>query len=338
MRLTNECSTPPFPLRKKAPSDVLQRTLSPMADGRLRSWLAQRFDDYVEDTVVGHRAWLIVLLFGLGLPVLMVLLDTIFQALYRPGNIAIGLLVGTLVGLALVLVARERARYRAAAIDHTGDIAALRRKPWGEFEVLVGQVIRSQGYVVKERGGFKRDHGVDLIAERGKDKVLVQCKHWLAWKVDEGQVKVLYADVKTQEFTEGWLVTCGRFTEFAKSWAKDRSIKLIDGQELVQLISSGANLDHHSAGADPQTPTASEAPACPNCASQLHRLTNSFDQSRFWSCLCAGCRWTFDDPPEKPAKPTCGRGHQMVLRKTVKGVEYWACTNTKCSRKRLSAT
>lgn len=207
-----------------------------MADGHVKSWLAQRFDDYVEDTVVGRRAWVIVLVFALGLPILTALLDAVFPALYRAGNVAISLFIGAIVGLALVLVARERERYRAAAIDNTGDIAALRKKPWREFEMLVGQVFRDQGFVVKERGGFKRDHGVDLIAELGKERVLVQCKRWSAWKVSEGKVKELYADIKTQEFTEGWLVTCSRFTEFAKTWAKGKPIRLIDGEELVKLI------------------------------------------------------------------------------------------------------
>ena len=54
-----------------------------MAGSRLKGLIAQRFDDYVEETVVGQRAWVIVLLFALGLPILTVLLDVAFPALYR---------------------------------------------------------------------------------------------------------------------------------------------------------------------------------------------------------------------------------------------------------------
>jgi len=111
----------------------------------LKGWIARRFDDYVEETVVGRRAWVVVLPFSLGLPILTALLDVAFPTLYRAGNVAISLFIGTVVGLALVLVARERERYRTTAIDHTGDIAALRKKPWGEFETLVGQLFRGQG-------------------------------------------------------------------------------------------------------------------------------------------------------------------------------------------------
>src|SRR5713101_6361585 len=301
-----------------------------MANSRLKGWIAQRFDDYVEEAVVGKRAWVIVLLFALGLPILTALLDVAFPTLYRAGNVAISLFIGTFVGLALVLVARERERYRAAAIDHTGDIAALRKKPWGEFDTIVGQVFRSQGYLVKERGGFKRDHGVDLIAQRGKERVLIQCKHWLAWKVGEGQIKELYADVKTQEFSEGWLVTCGRFTEFARSWAKGNAIRLIDGESLVQLIQLAGISDRPPAPAEAKL-AATLTTRCPNCDTPLLRHSNRYDESRFWGCPNPECNWTIDDPTPGGGTPHCSHGHLMVALKTTRGVDYWGCSNRECS-------
>jgi restriction system protein len=306
-----------------------------MANSRLTGWIAQRFDDYVEETVVGKRAWVIVLAFALGLPILTAMLDVAFPTLYRAGNVAISLFIGTVVGLALVLVARERERFRTAAIDHTGDIAALRKKPWGEFETLVGQVFRAQGYVVKERGGLKRDHGVDLIAERDKERVLIQCKHWLAWKVGEGQVKELYADVKTQAFTEGRLVTCGRFTEFAMSWAKRNGIRLIDGESLVQLIQLTGISDRPPAPADGKLAPTLTAPRCPNCHTPLRRHSNRYDESRFWGCPNPACNWTLDEPTAGPGTPYCSHGHLMVALTTTSGADYWGCSNRECSRKRL---
>lgn len=63
--------------------------------------------------------------FAVGLPLGMALVELAFPPLYRPGSVASALLVGVIVGLALILVARERRRYRAAAIDHTGDLEIL---------------------------------------------------------------------------------------------------------------------------------------------------------------------------------------------------------------------
>lgn len=300
----------------------------------LRAWIAAQFDDYVEETAVGHRWWLIVLLFAVGLGIATALVGLIFPASYHAGDVAISVLIGALIGLSLVLVARERDRSRAAAIDHTGSIAALRRKTWGEFEILVGEAIRRKGYLVKERGGFRRDRGMDLIAERGREKFIVQCKHWLKWKVHEDVVKILYADITTQGFTEGWLITCGRFTDYAIEWAKGKPIRLVDGQGLVELIGPES---------DPTSPPpashavgeAALAPTCPNCGSRLDHLTNHYDQSRFWGCTRATCGWTFDDPPIDQADVRCSRGHSMVMATTDRSAPYWKCQN--CSRKRLSA-
>ena len=297
------------------------------------SWLTRQFDDYVEEVVVGHRGWLIVLLFAVGIGGATVLVDFLIPSFNRAGNVVINLFIGSIIGLALVLVARERARYRAAAIDHTGDLAALRQLPWGEFEVLVGQVFRNQGYVVKERGGFKRDYGVDLIAERGKERVLIQCKHWTKANVGEGPVKELYADTKAQEFTDGWLVTCGRFSENAKSWASGKKIRLIDGEELMQLLPPGPLSNSPTIAVRRQITVA--VLSCPNCGSLLHRMTNSYDESKFWSCFNRKCSWTFDDAALDGRAPQCSHGHSMSMRLTASGVEYWGCTDPTCSRKRL---
>ena len=50
-------------------------------------------------------------------------------------------------------------------MDNTGDLAALREKTSGEFEILVGQVFRSQGYVVKVKRRELPD-GADMDVSR----------------------------------------------------------------------------------------------------------------------------------------------------------------------------
>ncbi len=302
--------------------------------GGLRAWIAAQFDDYVEETAVGHRWWLTVLLFTIATGIAAALVGVIFPASYHPGDVAISMLIGALVGLTLVLVARERGRARAAAIDDTGSIAALRRKPWGEFEILVGEAFRRKGYLVKQRGGFQRDRGTDLIAERGSERVIIQCKHWLRWKVHEDAVKVLYADVTSQGFTEGWLVTSGHFTGYAVRWAKGKPIRLVDGPGLIDLIGSGSAVTSPPR-ATRRVTESEQTPVCPNCGSQLGHLANRYDQSRFWGCSRATCGWTFDDPPVDQASVRCSHGHSMVNAKTDRGASYWKCEI--CLRKRLSA-
>lgn len=306
-----------------------------MGRNSLRTWIATQFDDYVEETAVSHRWWLIVLIFGVGLGIATALVGVVLPSSYHSGDVAISVLIGAIIGLALVLVARERGRARAAAIDDTGSIAALRRKTWGEFEILVGEAIRRQGYLVKQRGGFQPDDGMDLIAERGREKVIVQCKHWLTWKVHADAVKILYADTTTQEFTEGWLITCGRFTDHAVGWAKGKPIRLVDGQALVALIDLHSRPAAQSVADRDDLGESTSARACPNCGSPLVRLTNRYNQSRFWGCSSGTCGWTFDDRPTDQLTVLCSHGHSMVMAKTVHGTSYWRCQT--CSRKRLAS-
>ena len=55
------------------------------------------------------------------------------------------------------------------------DVSSL---TWREFESLVGEGFRHRGFEVDERGGPSADGGIDLILRRGREKFLVQCKHW----------------------------------------------------------------------------------------------------------------------------------------------------------------
>src|ERR1051326_3197534 len=157
-----------------------------------KAWIATQFDDYIEETAIGRRWWWTVLLFAVGMGLVIGALEVLVPAWYRPGVVGIAVAVGLFIGTAIVLIARERQRARSRTVDHTNDVAAIKRMPWGEFEVLVGELARKKGLLVKDRGGFQRDFGADLIAERGSDRIIIQCKHWSA-NVRERDVKVLYA-------------------------------------------------------------------------------------------------------------------------------------------------
>ena len=47
---------------------------------------------------------------------------------------------------------------------------------WREFEMLVGEAFRLQGYQVVETGGGGADGGVDLVLRKDRETFLVQCK------------------------------------------------------------------------------------------------------------------------------------------------------------------
>ena len=70
-----------------------------------------------------------------------------------------------------------------------------------KYEVFISQHFREQGYTIAEHGkdnGVK-DHGIDIIAKKGKEVLFVQCKNWSASstnKVRDKELKVTMQDVK----------------------------------------------------------------------------------------------------------------------------------------------
>ena len=68
---------------------------------------------------------------------------------------------------------------------------------WPEFELLLGEGFRLQGYVVTETGGGP-EGAADLVLQKGAERFLVQCRHWRATRVDAGTVRELHAAVAAQ--------------------------------------------------------------------------------------------------------------------------------------------
>ena len=107
---------------------------------------------------------------------------------------------------------------------------------WQDFELLVGEAFRLQGYEVTELGGEGPDGGVDLVLRKGREKFLVQCKQWRAFKVGVAVVRELYGVMAAKGAAGGFVVTSGSFTEEAIAFASGRNVTLVDGPKLFGLI------------------------------------------------------------------------------------------------------
>jgi restriction system protein len=184
---------------------------------------------------------------------------------------------------------------------------ALDGMGWREFEMLVGEGFRLQGYRVVETGGGGADGGVDLVLTRpvknGDEKFLVQCKQWRAFKVGVDVVRELYGVMAARGATGGFVVTSGRFTEDAISFASGRNVTLVDGPKLHGLLRQAkAGVDRSPArpAAVPAVqPAAAPMPAssCPLCSKSMVRRTAKRGANaggEFWGCTgypaCRGTR------------------------------------------------
>lgn len=208
-----------------------------------------------------------------------------------------------LAGAALSAWRRRQRRILAATITQSPAASALDGLSWREFEQLVGEGFRVQGYQVIESGGSGPDGGVDLVLNKGGDKFLVQCKQWKAYKVGVEVVRELYGVMAAKGAAGGFVVTSGQFTEPAREFAQGRNLKLVDGPMLLQLLRQAQAADHVKAAtmAVPTTSARSEThsiiPACPTCTKPMVRRTAKRGGQAgiaFWGCVgypsCKGTR------------------------------------------------
>lgn len=184
---------------------------------------------------------------------------------------------------------------------------ALDGMTWREFEMLVGEGFRLQGYQVVETGGGGADGGIDLVltkpGKNGGEKFLVQCKQWRAFKVGVDVVRELYGVMAARGATGGFVVTAGRFTDEAVTFASGRNVTLVDGPKLFGLLRQAkAGSDRapaRFAAAPAVRPKAApmSASSCPLCSKPMVRRTarrgpNAGDE--FWGCTgypaCRGTR------------------------------------------------
>lgn len=107
---------------------------------------------------------------------------------------------------------------------------------WQDFELLIGEHFRRQGFKVTETAGGA-DGGIDLIAMKDGAKYLIQCKKWKAYKVGVKVVRELLGVMVGAGATGGFVVTSGEFTRDAVSFARDNNISLLDGDDLQRIIS-----------------------------------------------------------------------------------------------------
>lgn len=175
-------------------------------------------------------------------------------------------------------------------------VAVLNDISWSDFERLVSEYYRRNGFQVTREGGNGPDGGIDLVLRQGNETYLVQCKQWKAYKVGVQPVREFYGVMSSRGVAGGYFVTSGEYTEDAKSFAQGLNITLIDGRRLRQMIDVASK--SAAAVASPtssRTETASSV--CPKCNSEMKRRVarqGANAGKEFWGCVaypkCNGIR------------------------------------------------
>jgi restriction system protein len=171
-------------------------------------------------------------------------------------------------------------------LDKQKGLDSIRSLSWREFEQLVGEAYRRQGYTVRENAGAGPDGGIDLALSKDGKTYLVQCKQWRSWKIGVKVVREMYG-VMTAKHAHGVvLITSGMFTQEARNFAAGKPIDLVEGRQLTDLV---ANVQKSPAFTSPNAPVTDDltTKVCPKCGGEMIVKTarqGKYAGQKFWSC------------------------------------------------------
>ncbi len=160
------------------------------------------------------------------------------------------------------------------SISQKGAAEVISKLSWQDFEFLLSEWFKKQGFTTDLTGGGGADGGVDIKLYKNGELYLVQCKHYKSYKVPVMVVRELYGVMTAQKAVGGFVVTSGRFTSDAYSFAKNISIELIDRRKLVEVL--------NAVGVPPTSANNTIEKKCPKCGSALTEKNGKF--GKFMGC------------------------------------------------------
>lgn len=197
--------------------------------------------------------------------------------------------------LAIAAVSALMAWRRRKLLDSQRDLESLRQTTWQDFERLVGEVYRRQGYRVIETGGGGADGGIDLKLAKDGETWLVQCKRWQRERVGVKVARELFGVVAAERAAGGILITTSTFTPDAEAFARGKPLQLVAGEGLLRQIKA-VQKDGGAPAADEAAPAPelqltlidpAASPACPTCGAPMARRVARQGKNAgqaFWGC------------------------------------------------------
>ena len=182
---------------------------------------------------------------------------------------------------------------RRRMLDRQTSIESIRELPWKQFEHLLGEAYRRQGFTVSENEGAGADGGIDLTIRRSGETYLVQAKQWKTYKVGVKVVREMLGLVAAHGATGAIVVCSGDYTAEARDFAAKNPVELVDGAALLTMIRS---VQSTAAGIPAAAINAPDERTCPSCGKAMvlrtaKRGANAGGQ--FWGCSgYPQCRYT----------------------------------------------
>jgi HJR/Mrr/RecB family endonuclease len=196
------------------------------------------FFERVVDRLVRHTSGRTALAVGLVLYPgvgLVLPLSLGFSTYYMVLFNLVGVVMMLVIALAWTGVIFDTAQ-RRHLLDWTTE---LRHLSASEFEWLVGEVFRREGWAVQETGSTDGPDGnVDLVLTKPGSRVIVQCKRWEARPVGVDAIRIFLGTLLREHLSpdSGIFVTLSTFTDTARAEARASGLHLMDGPALHARI------------------------------------------------------------------------------------------------------
>lgn len=161
-------------------------------------------------------------------------------------------------------------------------LESIRQLSWRKFEDLITEAYKQHGYRIKREPVSGRDGGIDIVVEKEGSVSLVQCKQWRMRKLGVKVVREMYGILNAADADEVHIVTTGRVTNEAASFARGKPIKLVYGNDLLNLIESDQGKT------DVSESEAVNEQQCPECGSEMVLRKAKRGQNagnEFWGCI-----------------------------------------------------
>lgn len=157
-------------------------------------------------------------------------------ALHRSAIFSILGLISLIFGAFLSLISWKNSKVRKNLLARQRCLDDIRALTWQEFELLVGEFYRCQGYSVMETGQGGADGGIDLVLMRGTEKIIVQCKQWKSSSIGAPVIREMFGLMHHHSARSVKIVCCGRFTKDAWAFSRGKPIDLVGGDKLLAMM------------------------------------------------------------------------------------------------------
>uniref|UniRef100_UPI003F81F7A4 restriction endonuclease n=1 Tax=Xanthomonas sp. 0924 TaxID=2835534 RepID=UPI003F81F7A4 len=187
-------------------------------------------------------------------------------------------------------------RRRRRFLETRTTLESLAAGGWRQFELLVGDAFRRQGYSVEETGLGGADGGIDLILRKDGRRTLVQCKQWKRQQVGVSIVREMFGLLAHHHAHAVKIACIGTYTKDAERFAEGKPIELIGGEQLLDMIravqqqataqstSAPVRIDSVFASTESTASATIATPSCPRCGSKLVQRRNRRTRENFLGC------------------------------------------------------